>query len=257
MTRFGGQADIVCVAADSIVPTPDKMTFEEAAAIPVNYLTAYHMLFHVGGLRKGSSVLVHMAAGGVGIAALQLCKSIEGVTTIGTASAKKHDAIRAHGCDHPIDYHTIDYVEQVKQITDHKGVHLVLDALGGNDWRRGYSLLRPTGKLIAFGFANIATGEKRSLTNIVKQFLSIPRFSPMQLMNHNRSVCGVNLGHLWSEKELLTEALGEIVKLYEQGKIKPQIDSVHHFRDAAAAHRRMQNRENVGKVILVPNNAVS
>src|SRR5262252_7975292 len=139
---------------------PDDMTFEEAAAIPVNYVTAYHMLFRVGALRPRERVLVHMAAGGVGIAALQLCKTVEGVETFGTASASKHDVLREEGCTHPIDYRSVDYEAAVRDLTEGKGVDIVLDALGGRDWKKGFELLRPAGRLIAFGFANMSAGDK-------------------------------------------------------------------------------------------------
>ena len=93
-THFGGHADVVCVPAEQALSIPDAMSFEEAAAIPVNYLTAYHMLFRVAGIRPGERVLVHMAAGGVGTAALQLCGAVSDVEDFGTASAAKHEVLR-------------------------------------------------------------------------------------------------------------------------------------------------------------------
>ena len=109
LTHFGGHADMVCVPAAQVLPMPDAMSFGEAAAIPVSYLTAYHMLFRVAGVRPGERVLVHMAAGGVGTAVLQLCRTVEDVEVFGTASAAKHDVLKAEGCAHPIDYHATDY----------------------------------------------------------------------------------------------------------------------------------------------------
>ncbi|MBS1108209.1 MAG: Alcohol dehydrogenase zinc-binding domain protein, partial [Anaeromyxobacteraceae bacterium] len=106
LVRFGGQAEMVVLPAAHAMPMPEGMTFEQGAALPVNYLTAYHALFRVGHLVRGQSVLVHMAAGGVGIAALQLCRTVPGVTVLGTASAAKHAVIREEGCHHPIDYRT-------------------------------------------------------------------------------------------------------------------------------------------------------
>jgi synaptic vesicle membrane protein VAT-1 len=252
LSRFGAHADTLCAPAAQVLPMPDSMSFEEAAAIPVNYITAYHMLFRVGALRPRDRVLVHMAAGGVGLAALQLCKTVEGVVTFGTASASKHDALRAEGCTHPIDYRNLDYVEEIRRLTDGKGVDLVLDALGGADWKKGYGLLRPAGRLIAFGFANMATGERRNYLTMARQALSIPLFTPLGLMDTNRSVAGVNIGHLWGEIEMLTEEMAAILALYDQGRIKPHIDKVYRFTEAAEAHRRLQSRSNVGKVVLVP-----
>ena len=105
---------------------------------------------------------VHMAAGGVGIAVLQLCATIPGVETFGTASAGKHGILREEGCTHPIDYRSTDYAERVRELTDGAGVDVVLDPLGGKDWATGMSLLRPVGHFVAYGFANIASGERRN-----------------------------------------------------------------------------------------------
>jgi NADPH:quinone reductase-like Zn-dependent oxidoreductase len=197
MTRFGGHADVVCVPAGQVLPIPDAMSFEEAAALPVNYLTAYHMLFRVACARPGERVLVHMAAGGVGTAVLQLCRTVGGLEVFGTASAAKHEVLRTEGCAHPIDYHATDYAAEVRRLTGGEGVDIVLDPLGGNDWRKGLKLLRPCGRLVAFGFANLASGQRRRPARLASQLLGIPLLTPLQLMNQNRTVSGVNIGHLW------------------------------------------------------------
>src|SRR5262245_51476748 len=252
LTRFGGHADAVCVPVTQVLPMPDGMDFDTAAAIPVTYLTAYHMLFRVANLQPGAKVLVHMAAGGVGIAVLQLCATVPGVETFGTASASKHDVLREEGCTHPIDYRTTDYARRVRELTGGSGVDVVLDPLGGKDWATGLSLLRPVGHLVAYGFANIASGERRNPLRLVGQALRIPRFTPLGLMNRNRSVSGVNIGHLWREVEMLRTELSAVLALWQEGKVRPRIDSVHPFTAAAAAHARLTERRNVGKVILVP-----
>ena len=252
MSRFGAHADTLVTSAQLVVAIPDAMTFEEAAAVPVNYITAYHMLFRVANLRPKGKVLVHMAAGGVGIAALQLCRTVPGVTTFGTSSASKHEAIRAQGCDHAIDYRTVDYGAEIRRLTGGKGVDIILDALGGKDWKKGMELLRPAGLLIAFGFANMASGDKKDYLNLISQAVQIPLFTPLGLMDDNRGVAGVNIGHLWDELELLNEELGAVLDLYKEGKIKPQVSDVVPFDRAGDAHRIIQSRKNIGKVILVP-----
>jgi NADPH:quinone reductase-like Zn-dependent oxidoreductase len=252
LTRFGGHASAVCVPAAQVLPMPEAMSFEEGAALPVNYLTAYHMLFRVAAVRPGERVLIHMAAGGVGIAVLQLCRTIEGVETFGTASASKHDAIVSHGCTHPIDYRTQDYVAEIHRLTNNKGVDVVLDALGGADWKRGYDLLRPAGRLVAFGFANMADGETRKVFRLARQVVSIPIFTPLGLMDANRSVAGVNIGHLWGETEMLVGELRALLALYNEGKIRPLVDTSFSFADAGKAHQRLTERKNIGKVVLVP-----
>jgi len=252
MTRFGGQAELVCVPAVQAVPMPEAMSFEEGAALPVNYLTAYHALFRVAAVRPREKVLVHMAAGGVGLAALQLCRTVEGVETFGTASASKHGAVREQGCQHPIDYRTQDYEAEVRRLTGGRGVDVVLDPLGGKDWRKGYRLLRPAGRLVAYGFANLASGEKRDYLRLAQEMVQVPIHTPLGLMNDNRAVAGVNIGHLWGEVEMLSEELSTIVALYQRGAIKPHVDVSFPFARAADAHRHIQSRRNVGKVVLVP-----
>ncbi|HUO06454.1 MAG TPA: medium chain dehydrogenase/reductase family protein [Candidatus Binataceae bacterium] len=251
LSRFGAHADQVCVPAENAFPIPNEMSFEEAAAIPVNYLTAYQMLFRVASIHPGESVLIHMAAGGVGLAVLQLCRTVEGIVTYGTASVAKHEVLRANGCVHPIDYHTTDYFKEIMRITGGKGVDVVLDPLGGNDWRKGYRLLRPAGRLVAFGFANMASGNTRNLWRMLRQIVTVPIFTPMGLMDKNRSVAGVNLGHLWDDP-FLPMGMNRLLILYREGQIKPHIDSSFPFAQAAQAHLRVQEGKNIGKVVMVP-----
>jgi synaptic vesicle membrane protein VAT-1 len=252
MTRFGGHADVVCVPAEQVLAIPDAMSFEEAAAVPVNYLTAYRMLFRVAGVRPGERVLVHMAAGGVGMAVLQLCRTVDDLKVFGTASAAKHEVLRAEGCAHPIDYHATDYAAEVRRLTGGEGVDIVLDPLGGNDWRKGLKLLRPGGRLVAYGFANLASGPRRRPAHMAAQVAGIPLLTPLQLMNQNRTVSGVNIGRLWGEIAALREELQAVLALWDQGRIKPHIDRAYPFAEAAAAHRRILRRQNIGKILLKP-----
>jgi NADPH:quinone reductase-like Zn-dependent oxidoreductase len=252
LTHFGGHADVVCAPAVQVLPIPDTMSFEAAAAIPVNYLTAYHMLFRVAGVRPGERVLVHMAAGGVGMAVLQLCRTVDDLEVFGTASAGKHDVLRAEGCTHPIDYHATDYAAEIRRLTGGEGVDIVLDPLGGNDWRKGLKLLRPFGRLVAYGFANLASGQRRRPVRLAAQVAGIPLLTPLQLMNQNRTVSGVNIGHLWGQVAALREELQSVLTLWDQGRINPHVDTTYPFAQAAAAHRRILQRQNIGKVILKP-----
>jgi NADPH:quinone reductase-like Zn-dependent oxidoreductase len=252
LVRFGGHAESVCAPAERVLPMPDDLTFVDGAALPVNYLTAYHMLFRVAQLRPGARVLVHMAAGGVGIAVLQLCRTVPDVVTFGTASAAKHAVLREEGCTHPIDYRTENYPARVRDLTGGAGVDLVLDPLGGRDWKRGLGLLRPVGQLIAYGFANLHAGDRRSVRRLLGQFTGVPLLTPFTMMNRNQTVSGVNLGHLWGRPDLLRDELSALLSLWSTGAIKPRIDGVYPFAEAAAAHRRIGGRANIGKVVLVP-----
>ncbi|MCC6337590.1 MAG: zinc-binding dehydrogenase [Myxococcales bacterium] len=250
LCRFGGQASLVPVPAAQVTKLPDAMSFDEAAALPVNYLTAYQMLFWVAPLQPGMKVLIHMAAGGVGLAAIQLCRTVKDVELFGTASASKHAALKEAGVHHPIDYRTQDYAAEVLRLTGGKGVHRILDALGGPDWAKGYTLLRKGGHLLCFGWANMVDGEKRSLLRVASQYFKMKSYSPMELMDANRGLSGVNLGHLWDETELLGHHLTRLVELYQQGHLKPHVDRVFPVDRAGEAHAWVQARKNVGKVLL-------
>src|SRR6185503_20169929 len=137
LTRFKGQAETVVVPLPQLFEKPESLAFEQAAAIPVNYLTAYGLLIAMGGLRKGEGVLIHNAGGGVGLAALEIARKI-GAVTYGTASPSKHDFLRARGLDHPIDYRTQDWLPILMELTGGSGVELVIDPIGGAHWKKSY-----------------------------------------------------------------------------------------------------------------------
>lgn len=250
LTRFGGQADRAVANAAMVARLPDAVDFDVAAAMPVTYLTAFHMLHTVARIREGERILIHMAAGGVGLAAIELARRVPGVVLFGTASASKHAMLKEAGLDHPIDYRSVDYAAEVRRLTDGKGVNLVLDALGGKDWRKGYQLLAPAGHLIAFGWANMVSGARRKLLHTASEFLKMPRFSPLGLMDVNRTVSGVNVGHLWNAPELLGPAMKALMPMLERGEIHPRVDQVFPLSRAADAHRYIQERKNVGKVVF-------
>ena len=153
MTRFGGYADVICVPMQQIFVRPPSMSALEAAALPVNYFTAWQLVVVMGGLKRGETVLVHSAGGGVGIAATQIARHI-GARVIGTASASKHAELRALGVDHLIDYRREDFEMRAREITNGRGVELILDAIGGDLLRKGYRLLAPTGRLGMFGISS-------------------------------------------------------------------------------------------------------
>ncbi len=178
MTRFGGYSDVVCAAQAAVRAIPDNLDFEGAASIPVNYLTAWLMLVRLGNVRSGEKVLVHACAGGVGLAAVQICRHF-GAEVIGTASAGKHQRLLEMGVSACIDYRTQDFQEEVKRLTDGRGVDIALDAVGGESFRKSYKSLADLGRLFVFGASSLAPGTKRSwisaLTRVVEDgFIQTP-----------------------------------------------------------------------------------
>jgi NADPH:quinone reductase-like Zn-dependent oxidoreductase len=250
MPRFGGYTDLLAVPVGQVIPMPAKMTFEEGAALPVVYLTAYCMMLYTGTVREGSSVLIHSAAGGVGLAAIQIAKT-RGCTIFGVASPGKHDFLRKEGVHHPLPHD--GWVQAARAIVgEGGGIDLVLDPVGGRSWTDGYDLLAPCGRLVAFGFSAAAAGEKRSLLHAAAQLFKVKKYSPMDLMDKNRTVSGVNMGHLFSRIDLLRPQLDALVEMYEAGQIKPHVDRTFPFAEAPAAHRYIHDRKAKGKVLLVP-----
>jgi synaptic vesicle membrane protein VAT-1 len=250
--QFGGHAELACTRASLVRKMPPSLDFVRAAAIPVAYATALLLTSSFGHVRERDRILIHMAAGGVGLAAIDLCRRVPGVTIFGTASATKHDFLRSRGVDHPIDYRSTDFEKEVQRLTDGRGVHLVLDPMGGRNWRKNYRLLAPLGRLMVFGLANATRAGTRSFALAIGQIIQAPRWSPMKLMNDNRAVMGLNLGHLIDDHELIATGLDTIAGLLSSGAIDPVVDQVFPFSRAADAHRRIESRANVGKVILVP-----
>jgi synaptic vesicle membrane protein VAT-1 len=253
LTRFGGYADVVCAPRERIFARPEGMSAEQGAAIPVNYLTAWQLIVVMGGLKAGETMLVHSAGGGVGVAATQIAKHL-GAKVIGTASAAKHQELRALGVDHLIDYRTEDFEKRAREITKGQGVELILDAVGGESLKKGYRLLAPTGRLGIFGASSAATNKTGGMLGMMSMVARTPwlQFNPLSLMNANKGVFGVNLGHMWDEADRTAGWMNQLIRLWEQGAIKPRIARTFSFSEAAAAHHFIQDRSNIGKVLLIP-----
>jgi NADPH:quinone reductase-like Zn-dependent oxidoreductase len=253
LTRFGSYSDTVCVPEPQVVTRPAGMSAEEGAALPVNYLTAYQLLEVMGGLRAGETLLVHSAGGGVGIAAIQLARRI-GAKIIGTASSGKHEFLESIGVDHCIDYRSEDFEARVREITRGRGVELAIDAVGGSSFKKSYRALAPTGRLGMFGMSAVITGKKRSVPGLLKAVLATPwlRFTPPALMGDNKGVFGVNLGRLWEEMDRVALWLEKLLAYYREGAIRPVVAESFPFERAAEAHHYIQDRKNLGKVLLVP-----
>jgi NADPH:quinone reductase-like Zn-dependent oxidoreductase len=255
-TRFNGQAELVTVPENMVYKLPERLSFEEGAAFPVNYATAQAGLVVMGGLKRGERVLIHAAAGGVGISATQIAKRI-GAEVFGTASASKHDAIREQGVDYAIDYRGQDFAEEVRRLTRGEGIDVAFDALGPSSFRKDYQLLRPGGRLIMYGASEVQTGEKRSvpaaLRTLAKSpFSSMPWWKGLGVMNENKGVFGLNMLSWWDAEGSLDRVIGPLISGLQSGEFRPVVAAAFSFEQAPDAHRFIAERRNVGKVVLVP-----
>jgi NADPH:quinone reductase-like Zn-dependent oxidoreductase len=245
-TRFGGYAEIVNVNAGDTVPLPDTLTFEQGAAVPVNYSTAWAALYGYGSLRSGERVLIHAAAGGVGIAAIQLAKPA-GVEIHGTASPGKHKALTEMGVDRTIDYRRDGWWKDLPPYD------IVLDAIGGASLPRSYRLLRPGGRLVAYGISALQQGEKRSLRTVLPQLLPMLRgFNLTKQLSDSKAVIGLNMLALWDDRGTLEPWIAPLSQAMADGIVSPVVHAAVPFDNAPEAHRILAARENVGKVVLVP-----
>ena len=249
LSPFNAYAEWVAVPVNQVYRLPTGVPFEDAAAIPVNYLTAYHSMFTMGNLQRGDRILIHGAGGGVGIAAVQLARA-HGLVIFGTAGPAKQEFLRRAGVDHAIDHEKTDFVQAVQKFAP-DGIEMVMDAIGGKSFARSHECLGSTGRLVVYGFSAAAgLGAKRNWLRALSAFLRTPRFHPLKLMSENISVIGVNLSRLQSRGALLRRELDEIFRLYSTGKIKPVVAKILPLVQAAAAHQLIHDRKNIGKVIL-------
>lgn len=249
MIRFGGHSSCVTAPVDHVFTLPAKMSFEKGAALPVVYLTAYHMLIYLGNLHPGERVLIHSAGGGVGLAAIQLARDRR-AELFGTASAGKHERLRALGVRHLIDYTREDFEKRVAELTDGRGVHIVLDAIGGRYFGKSYRCLAKNGRLFCFGISALAPAKHRKILHTALEMARTPIFHPVPLMMKNRGVFGVNMGQLWDEPEVMRGEMQELLRLFEKGVVDPVVDRAFAAADAARAHHYIQDRKNFGKVVL-------
>ena len=256
-TRFGGQAELVTVPAAQVLPLPERLSFEQGAAFPVNYGTAYAALILMGGLREGDRVLIHAAAGGVGISATQIARNV-GAEIFGTASPAKHEAIRAQGVDHPIDYRSQDFEAEVMRLTGGEGVDLVDRRARPDLLPQGLPAAAP-GR--AAGHVR-ALGERRTtaardlpatLKSLAKMPLAtMPWWKSLQVMNENKGVFGLNMLSWWDREGNLDRVTEPLLADLEAGRLEPVVAEAFPFDRAGEAHEFIAERRNIGKVVLFP-----
>jgi NADPH:quinone reductase-like Zn-dependent oxidoreductase len=244
-TVFGGYASQVAAPAADVFALPEELSFEQGAAIPVNYGTAWAGLIGYGVLQAGERVLVHSAGGGVGIAATQIAKRT-GAEVYGTASPGKHARIRELGIDHVIDYTASGWERGLPQFD------VILDAIGGKSFRKSYSLLRPGGRLVAFGASSVVSGERKNVITALRAVARMPRFSMIKQMSESKAVIGLNMLTLLKDRGTIAPWLEPLRPMLDDGTVNPVIAGAFSFEEAGAAHNMITERRNVGKVVLTP-----
>ena len=233
----GGYADYAVVSAQNLIPIPDEMDFDEAAAIPLQGLTAYHVLKTSGMLEEGESVVVHAAGGGVGTLAVQMGKLMDANPVIATASTQeKLDLAKELGADVLINYTEDDWPEQVREATGGEGADVILEMVGGDFIQKNLECLATFGRMVVYG---AASGERGSLV-------------PMNLMYKNHTVAGFYLPQIMSRPELFGPSLKEMLGWISSGDLKLTVSARYPLEQASEAHEALEGRQTTGKIVLNP-----
>ncbi len=250
MSLFNGYATEICVKPDTLYHLPQNMTLEEAAGFPAVYMTAYHALLQLVIIRPTDKAIVHSAAGGVGSALLQLCR-IKGIETIGVVgSSHKMDRAKAMGATHIIDKSTQDLWPTIQQLYPN-GPDVIFDANGGESLQKGWDILARGGKMISYGTHTILPKESGRINylKLAMAWLKAPRFNSLNM--NQRSIITFNLSFMFDRKDLLKEAMDDLIGWLEAGKIEPLAVTTYTFEDVAQAHRDLQSGKTMGKLVLV------
>ena len=249
LSRFHGYSTHTNVPLNQLFFIDEKW-LNVAAAIPVNYLTAYFMMVHQAAIRENEWFLIHGIGGGVGIAALQIAQHL-GVKIIGTCSGWKHNQIHEMGVEHVIDYRSENFKDRVLEITDGNGADVIIDSLGGKALKDSYGCLAEFGRLISYGFSKAAPGTKKNILKIIPEYLGMPKFNPMHLMSKNKGVFGFHLGLIQKRQDLVKKYGSLLLQWLDDGIISPKVDTIFPLEKAAEAHQYISDRNNFGKVLLM------
>ncbi|MEW6511785.1 MAG: zinc-binding dehydrogenase [Bacteroidota bacterium] len=249
-SRWGSHAEYVALDARYTTPIPAAMAYDEAAAFLATGMSAYHGLVRLACLRKGERVLIHAAAGGVGLASIQIAKRI-GAEIFATAGTDEKVALAVrYGADHGINYREKDFAEEINRITGSAGVDVVMDSVGGEVYKKSWQLLAQMGRYILFGVSSVTGKGAMNRLRAAAAFSMMRPVFPPSLMAANKGIMGFNLGTLTGKVGYFTEAAHEIIGYFEEGSLKPVIGKVFPFDEIVEAHTFLQTRQSVGKVVV-------
>jgi NADPH2:quinone reductase len=249
-TKQNAYAEYIAVPREFILKMPRAMSFEDAAAFGVTSLTAYHGLVTLAHLRKGERLLIHAAAGGVGTAALQIARHLGAVIYATVGSQAKVKIAEDLGAEVVINYLEGDFAAVIRNETDGAGLDVIFDSVGGKIMRKGWKLLAPMGRYVLYGFAAVANERGVNKFKALQEVISVPLIYPPSMVTKNLSLMGFNLYFLSQKRSYLRKAREELLRWYAKGIIRPIVGSVFTFDKIVEAHRFLQSRKSVGKVVV-------
>jgi len=249
--RVGSHAEYVAVNEDLATTLPASMSYEIGAAFLTSYLSAYHGIVRLANIRSGEKLLVHAAAGGVGLATVQLAKHL-GCEIFGTAGTdQKVEVVKSQGAHHVINYTSHDFAREVRRLSNGYGIDVVMDSVGGETYKKSWQLLAQMGRYILLGVSGVAGRGALNRLKVAKAFSHMKPIFPPNLLSANKGIFGFNLGTLRGKERYFKNAVGELLNLYEIGALKPLIGKVFSFDQIVEAHRTLQMRQSFGKVVVL------
>jgi NADPH:quinone reductase-like Zn-dependent oxidoreductase len=250
-TRFGGYTSEIVLPADQLRLTPEGMSDIEAAAIPVNFLTAWVALQEMARVRKGDRVVIQSAAGGVGVAAVQIAAQAGARVTGLVGSSKKFELVKSLGAQEVLTYDEWD--SQTDSAAN--GYQIILDSMGGKSLKQAMRRIAPGGRVVNFGVSNMVSGKKRSLTQILSVFSKTLLITPYALMMKNQGIFGLNMLQLFEppvpgQFNLMHHSLDQLMERFKDRSFKVIVGKTFPMTEGGAAQTFLQSRSNVGKVVL-------
>lgn len=246
--KFGAYTTHINLDHRYVQKLPEGWTFEEGAAFTVQSLTAYYALIELGNIKDNDTVLVHSAAGGVGIYANRIAKKFNAYTIGTVGSNSKVDFLKDEGYDDVI-IRENNFNEQLKQSVGERKLNIVLESIGGKIFKESFDLLSPTGRIIIYGGAQFMSHSPRpNYLKLLFQYLTRPKIDPLSLSDTNRSLMGFNLIYLWNKPEVMKRMLTNILNFNLK---KPYIGSTFSFDKLPEALKHFQSGKTIGKVVVI------
>ncbi len=251
-TKQNGYAEYVCMPQEYVMKMPPRMSFEEAAAFTVVYLTALHGIVNLAHGHRGEKILIHAGAGGVGIASIQLAKHLgmEIYTTVG--SEEKARVASAQGAQHIINYKVQDFAEVIRRATGGYGLDVIMDGVGGPAYRKGLKLLAPMGRYVLFGLSSVNAPKRLNIARIILDFFSTPRILLPTQLHRNVGFHAFNLYFLTHKVGFMTASLERLIDHYRKGALKPLIGATYKLSEVVRVHELLQSRKAIGKIVMIP-----
>jgi len=249
LTRFGGYAEYAVTDARAIAKVSDAIETGVGTALTTQYGTAYYCAEEMARIHEGDHVLIQAAAGGVGTALVQLAKH-RGATVYGTASTHKLDYLREMGVDHPIDYRNTDFEDAVRKIRGKEGIDIAFDSIGGKHVKKAFKLLGSGGRLICYGAASMSDTVKNPI-KLLGVAIGFGIYSPISLLKPSKGIIGVNMLRIADDRpNTLKRCLQGVVRLVEDGVLKPKVGGVFKADQIAEAHDLLASRKSIGKIVV-------